>query len=68
MIATVDSAEESIAIATRALPDLILMDIRLKGEKDGVQAANEIRRQVDLPSCLSDGIFRPTDRRSGSRE
>jgi DNA-binding response OmpR family regulator len=25
------------------------MDIRLKGEKDGLQAAKEIRQQVDVP-------------------
>ena len=49
VIAAVDSAEESIAIATKERPDLVLMDIRLKGEKDGVQAAMEIRRQVDVP-------------------
>jgi len=49
VIATVDSAEEGIAIATRNRPDLVLMDIRLKGEKDGVQAAQEIRQQVDIP-------------------
>jgi CheY-like chemotaxis protein len=49
VIAAVDSADEGIAIATRELPDLVLMDIRLKGEKDGVQAAMEIRQQVDIP-------------------
>jgi CheY-like chemotaxis protein len=49
VIAAVDSADEGIAIATRERPDLVLMDIRLKGEKDGVQAATEIRRQVDIP-------------------
>jgi CheY-like chemotaxis protein len=49
VIAAVDSADEGIAIATRELPDLVLMDIRLKGEKDGVQAAKEIRQQVDIP-------------------
>lgn len=49
VIAAVDSADEGIAIATRELPDLVLMDIRLKGEKDGVQAAIEIRQQVDIP-------------------
>ena len=49
VIAAVDSAEEGIAIATRESPDLVLMDIRLKGEKDGVQAATEIRQQVDVP-------------------
>lgn len=49
VIAAVDSANEGIAIATREHPDLVLMDIRLKGEKDGVQAAKEIRQQVDVP-------------------
>lgn len=49
VIAVVDSGEESVEIATREHPDLVLMDIRLKGEKDGVQAAKEIRQQVDVP-------------------
>jgi DNA-binding response OmpR family regulator len=49
VIAAVDTAAEGIAIATRECPDLVLMDIRLKGEKDGVQAAKEIRQQVDVP-------------------
>jgi AmiR/NasT family two-component response regulator len=49
VIATVDTAEEAIAIAVRECPDVVLMDIRLKGEKDGVQAAIEIRQQVDVP-------------------
>jgi CheY-like chemotaxis protein len=47
VIAAVDNADEGIAIATREHPDLVLMDIRLKGEKDGVRAAEEIRQQVD---------------------
>jgi DNA-binding response OmpR family regulator len=49
VIAAVDSAEEGIAIATRERPDVVLMDIRLKGEKDGVQATQEIHQQVDVP-------------------
>jgi len=49
VIAAVDTADEGIAIATRERPDLVLMDIRLKGKKDGVQAAREIRKQVDVP-------------------
>jgi len=49
VIAAVDSGEEGIAIATRERPDLVLMDIRLKGEKDGVQATKEIHQQVDVP-------------------
>jgi CheY-like chemotaxis protein len=49
VIAAVDTGEEGIAIATRERPDLVLMDIRLKGEKDGVQATEEIHQQVDVP-------------------
>jgi len=49
VIAAVDSADEGIAIATKEHPDLVLMDIRLKGKKDGVQAATEIHQQVDVP-------------------
>ena len=49
VIGAVDSADEGIAIATRERPDIVLMDIRLKGEKDGIQAAHEIRQRVDLP-------------------
>ena len=46
VIAAVDSADEGIAIATRERPDLVLLDIRLKGDKDGVQA---IHQKVDVP-------------------
>lgn len=49
VIAAVDTADEGIAIATREHPDLVVMDIRLKGEKDGIQAVKEIREQVDVP-------------------
>jgi len=49
VVAAVDSAEEGISIAVREPLDLVLMDIRLKGKKNGVQAAREIRSQVDVP-------------------
>jgi DNA-binding NarL/FixJ family response regulator len=47
VIGAVDNADEGIAIATRERPDLVLMDIRLKGDKDGIRAAEEILQQVD---------------------
>jgi DNA-binding response OmpR family regulator len=49
VIGMVDSAEEGVAIATAERPDLVLMNIQLRGEKDGVQACREIREQVDVP-------------------
>jgi DNA-binding response OmpR family regulator len=48
VIAAVSSGEEAVQIATKECPDLVLMDIRLSGDKDGVQAAREIREQVSV--------------------
>jgi two-component system, response regulator PdtaR len=52
VIGAVDNADEGIAIATRERPDLVLMDIRLKGEKDGVRAAEEIPSRWIHPSSI----------------
>jgi PAS domain S-box-containing protein len=43
------SGEEAIQIAKTINPDLILMDIRLKGNIDGIEAAKEIQAYVDIP-------------------
>lgn len=43
------SGEEAIVLADSLAPDLVLMDIRLEGEMDGVEAANEIVRLYDIP-------------------
>jgi DNA-binding response OmpR family regulator len=48
VIASVDSADEGIAITVRERPELVLMDIHLRGSMDGVHAAEEIRRRVDV--------------------
>lgn len=48
VIGAVESAEEGVPIAIQQCPDLILMDIRLKGAKDGISAAQEIHEKVDL--------------------
>ncbi|MFN2168660.1 MAG: ATP-binding protein, partial [Anaerolineae bacterium] len=41
--------EDAIAQAGKLRPDLVLMDIRLKGPMDGVEAAAEIRGRFDIP-------------------
>jgi PAS domain S-box-containing protein len=41
--------EDAVALALKLRPDLVLMDIRLGGEIDGVEAANQIRRQCQSP-------------------
>ena len=43
------TAEEAIALAEENHPDLVLMDIRLGGEVDGITAAEQIRLSFDIP-------------------
>ncbi|MBW3540848.1 MAG: PAS domain S-box protein, partial [Planctomycetes bacterium] len=43
------SAEEALELARAHRPDLVLMDIRLKGEMDGIEAAGRIREDLHLP-------------------
>ena len=43
------SGEEAVEKVVALNPDLVLMDISLSGKMDGVQAAELIHRQVNLP-------------------
>lgn len=43
------SGEEAIEKAAATRPDLVLMDIKLKGRLDGVAAAEEIGDRLDIP-------------------
>src|SRR5690606_38383489 len=45
----VDTGEEAVKNAEKYKPDLILMDIVLKGDMDGIEAAQRIREKVDIP-------------------
>lgn len=44
-----ETGEEAIQLALASHPDLVLMDIRLKGDMDGIQAATTITAQLDIP-------------------
>ncbi len=43
------TGDEAIEQAGQDQPDLILMDIMLKGEMNGIEAAKEIRKHYDIP-------------------
>ena len=43
------SGEEAVALARARRPDLVLMDIRLEGRMDGVEAAQIIHQESDIP-------------------
>jgi CheY-like chemotaxis protein len=46
------TAERAVGLADELRPDLVLMDIRLPGERDGIDAAIEIRQRFDIPSLM----------------
>ena len=43
------SAADAIEKAEQIRPDLILMDIQLEGDVDGIEAATQINRQLQIP-------------------
>jgi CheY-like chemotaxis protein len=47
------TADEAIGLAEAERPDVVLMDIRLAGPRDGIYAAAEIRRRFGIPSLFA---------------
>ena len=43
------SGEDAVAMAEQIRPDLVLMDIHLKGSMDGITATHEIRDRLSVP-------------------
>jgi len=60
VIGIVSSGKAAMAKAKETTPDLILMDITLNGEMDGIQTALEIQRIQDIPviyvTAHADGV------------
>jgi len=49
VVAVIDSGAAAIDTVATATPDLVLMDIRLSGPMDGIEAAARIRERFDIP-------------------
>jgi two-component system, response regulator PdtaR len=49
------TADEAVRLATESRPDLIMMDIRLAGPSDGVEAATEIYRKLGIRCIFTSG-------------
>src|SRR5215831_8702986 len=43
------TAQEAVAKAIEKKPDLVLMDVHLKGNDDGIDAARQIHQRCDIP-------------------
>jgi two-component system, cell cycle sensor histidine kinase and response regulator CckA len=52
--------EEAVEMALRLKPQLILMDIQLNGQEDGIHAAEMIRAQYDVPMIYLTAHSDPT--------
>lgn len=49
VIKAVNTGEKAIQIAARQKPDLVLMDILLQGDMNGIEATREIQKNNDIP-------------------
>lgn len=49
VLATVSSGEAALEAVRRGRPDLVLMDIRLGGQLDGIETARRLRQSMKVP-------------------
>ena len=53
------TADEAVRLAREEDPDIVFMDVRLDGTKDGVDAANEICEHKPVPTVFITGSREP---------
>lgn len=58
-----DSGEDAVVMALDTEPDLVLMDIRLKGDMDGIEAASRIHKHRSIPIVYLTAYADTTTRR-----
>jgi two-component system, response regulator PdtaR len=51
VVGTADSARDAVRVVERERPDMVLMDVRLAGDRDGIEAAIEIWERFTI-RCL----------------
>ena len=52
IVGTADNAAEAVRVVGNERPDLVLMDVRLLGERDGIEAATEIWQRFSIRSLF----------------
>jgi two-component system, response regulator PdtaR len=55
VICTVPSGEEALSIIDQVIPDLVLMDIILKGKLNGLETVAKIREKNEIPVIFISG-------------
>jgi diguanylate cyclase (GGDEF)-like protein len=56
VVGWVNSGEEAVRMAAERTPELVLMDVGLPGDMDGIEAARLIREQHDVPVIFLSGL------------
>jgi DNA-binding NarL/FixJ family response regulator len=59
------TAHEAVALARSRRPAIVIMDIRLRGGADGIEAATEIYRETGIRSIFASANQDPATRRRG---
>ena len=49
VVGMADTGKEALRLAAVTQPDLVLMDVKLRGPMDGVDAAEELQRRATIP-------------------
>ena len=63
VVAIAVSADQAVRLAGQEKPDVVLMDIRLAGTRDGIDAAEEIRSRFGISSIFVTANSDPQTRR-----
>src|SRR5574340_18821 len=59
VIGIAPTGEDAVDIAHSMLPDLILMNIQLRGQLDGITACEQIKKIADIPILFLSGYADP---------
>lgn len=54
-VGEISSGEKAVELVQKYVPDIVIMDIMLEGEMDGIQAAEEIRKFSKAPIVFITG-------------
>ena len=66
VVAVLTSGEEAIRVAEAERPDLVLMDISLQGDIDGIEAARHIQTTLNIPVVYLTASSDPATRKRAS--
>jgi two-component system, response regulator PdtaR len=55
VVGSVDNGDEAIKLVDECKPDVILMDVRIEGDKDGIETAKIIALHHNIPIIYTSG-------------